>query len=292
MIRILYAIQARYTDAYGNEITREGTYTGKEVDLFGFDEATENIPVEIGLLNFDNVLSDIQMTSFSTEKSAAAAVFDNLEIKSGWDGFRVQYPELDEYAEGIISIFYVGHNQFTNTENDTMLLGSYPITPYAFSVDFIVEDTISSSTVVVTTEDVRGNIVNKRIERDIPVARSEQYNSANLALLDGPSMENTDKKTGIKYLFDGDRIGYQCLGADGGGKLYSFYSGTGVLTEEIDTSNSTWTFDLGTEQEVAQVRVYSHLNASTTGVRGDVQEPMKDTLNTTIRTRWRFTVYL
>lgn len=266
----IYAIQAKYKDFNGKDITIKGTYTGREAKLFGFNKATENIPVEINLIDHENRGSDAISKSFSTLDSAPYEVMENITVTEGWNGFRVRYSGLTDYTDGMMNIYYVGVNP--NTQNiDTLVVGTYPLQTGTFTFDYTdLPDTCTTSTVVVKTQDFRGNIVRKEVYPDVPIAFAEELNTKDVDLIGGSSIEDDNRKLGWNYLFDGDVRGKACLKGGLDTKFYSFMSEKGM----VYTENDVWTFDLKENHTLAWIRIYSHIAAMVQSSRGS-KGPMK-----------------
>lgn len=253
----VYGIQVKYKDYKGEDITVKGTHTNNQLDLFGFNKAQDDVPVEIALIDHDGNLSKTINRSFSTLNSAALSVFDELEVSSHWNGFRVSYPAFSGRSEGVVNIFFVGTNPKTN-EIDSLLVSSLPFfeNGHTFKYTGIEDESIKDVTIVVKTEDSRGNFIKKKIFEKVDVAHAKQFNSADIDFT-GSSIEDDSKKLGSKYLFDGDVRGEQCLEKGNSSKLYSYKSEEGA---EFDERN-VLTLDLKGENEIAWIRIYSHLSA-------------------------------
>ncbi len=253
----IYGIQAKYKDYKGKDMVVKGTHTSKQIELLGFNQAQTDVPVEISLLDLEGNASEILTRSFNTLSSAAYSVFDDLEVTPHWNGFRVSYPEMDGRAEGIVNIYYIGVNPKTNLV-DSLLVSSLPFAEDGHTVKYadISDESIDMVTVVVKTEDVRGNFVRTKIFEDIEVAHAGQFPSSEIGF-SGSSVENDSKKLGSKYLFDGDVRGEQCLLNGNSSKLYSYQS----EAQAEFNGNNVLTFDLNNEREISWIRIYTHLSA-------------------------------
>ncbi len=253
----IYGIQVRYKDFKGKDILIKGTHTNTQVELFGFNEAQSEVPAEIVLLDLDGNPSKPVHQTFSTLPSPALGVFDDLQVVSHWNGFRVSYPAFSGRFEGYMHIYFVGINPETHL-TDSLLVSSLPFTKQGRTVKYsdIDDETIDKVTVVIKTEDLRGNFVKKQVIENVEVARAGKFNSGNIAF-DGSSVEDDIKKMGWKYLFDGDVRGEQCLYNGNHLKYYSYKSEVGA---EFDGRNVI-TLDLLGGEEIAWIRIYSHLCA-------------------------------
>ena len=254
----IYGIMAKYKDYNGKEITVKGTHSNNSVELFGFNAAEDAVPVEVFLIDVEDNLTKPVIKSFSTLQSAALTVLDKIEVFPHWDGFRVKYPEISGRSEGYINIYYIGVNPKTN-EIDSLLVSSMPISKDGRNVQYTQLDdkSIEDVTVIVKTEDARGNVVKKKVYDNVEVAHSEQFDPQILLQgFEGSSVEDDSRKYGYKYLFDGDRKGEQCLTKGNSSKLYSYKSELGA-----EFNDNVITLDLQNEEEIAWVRIYSHLSA-------------------------------
>ncbi|RKD85149.1 uncharacterized protein DUF4959 [Mangrovibacterium diazotrophicum] len=253
----IYGIQAKYKDYKGQELVVKGTHTNNQLELFGFNEAQTEVPVEISLLDLEGNASETVTRTFNTKSSAAFSVFDELEVNPHWNGFRVSYPAFEGRAEGIVNIYYIGVNPKTNLI-DSLLVSSLPFAADGYTVKYadLEDESIDAVTVIVKSEDARGNVVKKKIFEDVAVSHAGQFPSGNIGF-SGSSEENDTKKRGWMYLFDGDVRGSQCLLKGDDKKDYSYRSLAGA---EFD-GNNVITLDLQNEHEIAWIRIYSHLSA-------------------------------
>ncbi|MFV0289845.1 MAG: DUF4959 domain-containing protein [Mangrovibacterium sp.] len=281
----VYAIQAKYKDLNGKDMLIKGTYSATQMKLFGFNAAQSSVPVEISLIDKNENVSDVLNKTFSTLPSAAVAVFDVLEVKSGWNGFRISYPGLGSETEGVLNIFTVGIDPKTQ-KLDTILLDTTPLQSTDFVYNYTdAADTVNSCVVVLRADDYRGNIAKREVYEATPV-RATQIPQANLDLIQGSSWEIEDPNyAGEKYLFDGDKIGWQNLQNSKGTNVlyYAFLSVkddqcvTATNAADPESTKNVWTFDLSAEEEVASVRVYSSLYARIPGNTGAGLFPMNQT---------------
>lgn len=285
----IYALQAKYKDYTGKDMLIKGTYTNNKIKLPGFNEAQTAVPVEISLLDKEDNQSKAINKTFATLPSAAVSVFEVIEVKSGWNGFRISYPGLGKNTEGVLNIYTLGINPKTQ-KLDTLLLDTAPLQATDYSYNFTgAADTAQTCLVVLRTDDYRGNVAHRKVYEKLPVVRAQQIAQDKLSLYSGScwedDVENGDKRltmSGEKYLFDGDKIGWQSLkySKSGDAKNYAFLS---IEEDECVTPTSTnnvWTFDLSASEEIASVRIYSALYAKTPG-QGAGYFAMKDNL------KWR-----
>ena len=121
----IFGVRARYNDAYGRQLVKEGTYLTDTLLLNGFAEARTNEPVRLTFLDSNLEESAPLDMTFNTADAATVALFDNLSVNPFWGGFNVIYTS-PSVVEGTVHIFYVGINPTTKQE-DNILVGSYPI---------------------------------------------------------------------------------------------------------------------------------------------------------------------
>ena len=105
----IYAVRARYTDAQGKMIEVSSSVFVDTLSLLGFNEARENVPVEIVFTNKNNVESEPIHRTFSTLVSGPYAFLDNVEIEEAWNGVYVRSNYTGE-GTGLVNVYYVGLN--------------------------------------------------------------------------------------------------------------------------------------------------------------------------------------
>lgn len=246
----VFSIRAQYTDAMGETLTVDGTYLSDSLELVGFNEARQNMPVYVSLLNNKQEESEKMELSFSTEDSAPAAFFKSVEVVPGWGGFQVNYdaPATTGYAH----IFYLGESPLTH-EPDTIWLGTITITEGHNSFIFSLQQEKDYNTVIITTEDFRGYRVNRRVWENVESYAMALFPSANISVLDPCEIVTEDEtlKMGSKYLFDGDTRGEQRRGADNPSRQYCMFgAGPNALGQY-------WILDLGEARMIAKLRMYA-----------------------------------
>lgn len=252
----IYAIKAEYTDFTGKDIVLKGTCYSNRIKIFGFTEAEDQIPIKISLLDKDNNVSKSIIEYFNTKIHGSVEIFDGIKVKSNWDGFKIDY-STEKESNGFINIGYIGISPKTH-KLSTLLVKSEPISKgnNVLSCSSIFDEKIEKVDVVVWTEDFRGNDVKKKIYKDIPVSRAEQFNCENVDFI-GDSDENEKYHTSWKYLFDGDKKGLKALELDGFWE-YCFKSNKKCVGEGYDPEKSVWTVDLKEAKELAYIRLYAH----------------------------------
>ena len=250
----IFSVRARYSDVQGKEVVCGASYLSDSVELVGFNEARENIPVYISFCDqADNVSKEMKLT-FSTEDSAPFAFFDKLQVSPHWGGFSVIY-EAPEYATGIAHVFYLGKDPLTN-DPDTLLISSFNISAGKDTMFFTLkQNELAENTVVIRTEDFRGYRVKQKVWEGVGAYFSQKLEPSAFEFIDvnNLSFENDNYKTGVQYLFDGDLKGRQAqiAGIDMK-KLYLF------LTKP-DAVGAPFIIDLKEPKVPASLRFYGAL---------------------------------
>ena len=246
----IFGIRACYTDAYGRQLVKEGTYLADSLLLNGFAEAQTDQPVRLTFLN--NNLEEsapIEMT-FSTEASAPVALFDNLSVNPFWGGFNVMYKSPD-VVEGTVHIFYVGINPLTKQE-DNILIGSYPILEGGDTLNFELKQALDELVVVVRTDDFEGNVVKTQTYSEIDALAMEQLSPDKFTFTfsDEFRIEDEEHQIGVKYLFDGQKKGANYRKNCQQGSKYKF----GTFVAGPYAFNERFVIDFGTPKVPAMLR--------------------------------------
>lgn len=206
----IFAMNIRYKDWQGFDILKACGYSGDSVLLDGFTRNQEGIKARISFVNQNNEESEAMEYEFSTLDSAPWSFFDDLMVRSSWNGFQVIY-KSPSVVTGMVHVFYLGTNPLTQKE-DTILMSSFPITQQGDTVNFIQKQERASNTVIVRTEDFHGFRVRQEIYPDIDAFRAEQWPMSASDFNDfGLSRESAKAKTGVEYLFDGELKGLERL---------------------------------------------------------------------------------
>ena len=252
----IFALNVRYANAQGKEVLKVGSYVGDSLFMDGFNEARQHVPARISLVNSRNEESEPIEVTFDTEDSAPYAFFKDIQVSSSWDGFQVIY-NTPEVVTGMVHVFYLGTNPLTHQE-DTILLKSFPINKGGDTLQFALQQERVKNTVIIRTDDFRGYRVRQETWKDIEAYFSENYPLTVDNYDDGGlSMEREDAKTGVKYLFDGERKGlgrleYVLKDAANRDECYTYVAGPYALGKPI-------VIDLKEEKIPAFIRIYSML---------------------------------
>lgn len=261
----IQGIEARYLDFKGDVIVLKGTYLNNQLDLFGFAEAQNDVPVELALLDFNGNRSKVIHRTFSTEASLASTILKDAEVYPHWSGFRLEMPAAEGVSSGRLNVYYVGRNPKTDAI-DTLSVLTTPMGNDKFTFLYSQIDTATNDvTILLKTEDARGNVVSRRIWKDIPVPHpvkhlmsADEFICAPGVSEENDAIEGFKVRTGKKYLFDGDKVGWQNLEANHPNAWYSFRTEEGV---EFDPNRNVFTLDLQAPKEVAWIDVYTNLCA-------------------------------
>ena len=115
----IFAMNIRYKDWQGLDVLKACGYSGDSVLLDGFTRSQEGIKAQISFVNQNNEESGAMEYQFSTLDSAPWSFFDDLTVRSSWNGFQVIY-KSPSVVTGMVHIFYLGTNPLTQ-EPDTIL---------------------------------------------------------------------------------------------------------------------------------------------------------------------------
>uniref|UniRef100_UPI004025A6A3 DUF4959 domain-containing protein n=1 Tax=Prevotella sp. TaxID=59823 RepID=UPI004025A6A3 len=243
-------IRVRYTDAQGKENIVLGSYLCDSLSLGGFNGATQNVPAYVSYIASNGDISDEYATSFSTADSGPYAFFEHAEVKSAWNGFELSYDIPDSRMKGLAHVFFVGKNPNTN-ETDTLLLGSVTLAKGKTSKFFRVKQDVSSTTVVIKTEDFGGYFVKQQKWEGIKAYPTQQLAPGDMTLTCSKSIEDDTHKLGLQYLTDGDLKGVKAL-AGSYSEYYTFAMGPYAFGTPIIV-------DMKEQKVPAAVRIYTQL---------------------------------
>lgn len=203
----IFGVRARYNDAYGRQLVKEGTYLTDTLLLNGFAEARTDVPVRLTFLNSNLEESASLEMTFNTADAATVALFDNLVVNPFWGGFNVTYSS-PSVVEGTVHVFYVGINPTTKQE-DNILVGSYPIVEGGDTLNFELKQALDELKVVIRTDDFEGNTVKTQIYEGIDALAMEMLSPDRFTFSFPTTLaiEDEPHEIGVKYLFDGQKKG-------------------------------------------------------------------------------------
>lgn len=245
-------IRVRYNDVNGKEVVLLGSYLSKQVELVGFNEARNNIPVFISYVDKNGHMSDEYETTFSTDDSGPYAFFENAEVKPAWNGFELSYNLPKEGMKGYAHVFYVGVNPNTG-QSDTLFVNTITLGQGKNSQFYSLKQQSEETTVVVKTEDFRGYFVREQVWENIKSYPTIKFDSNKLSITCPKSYEDDTYKLGIQYLTDGDTKGI--LSCSGSSKeYYTFVMGPYAFGEGLF-------IDMGSALVPSSVRIYAQMKA-------------------------------
>ncbi len=251
----IFGVRARYTNAYGEELIKDGTYLVDTILLSGFTEAQTTVPVKLSFFNSEFAESEPIELTFDTEAAATVAVFDNLTVNPFWGGFNVTY-KSPQTVEGTIHVFYIGTNP-TTQQLDSILMGSYPIVEGGDTLNFEIAQDLDQLDVVVRTDDYEGHRVKMEIYRDVPALIMDKLASEDFDFqFMGNIQEKEEYGLGTKYLFDGKKKGdgYRSHYMVGENRIFdTFVAGP-------EAFGKRFIFDLGSPKVPAALYGYAYLN--------------------------------
>ena len=155
-------LYVRYLDAFGKPVTRSASTSNDSLFLTGFNEAVSNVPAEVYIQRRDRSESNPIMVSFSTKDSGPVDFLKTVEVLSNWEGFTLRY-STPNYSEGLVNVFYLGKDPQTG-DPDTVLISSFTLEDAAYdeTISFKVKQAVEKPTVIIRTEDFRGNRVGEK----------------------------------------------------------------------------------------------------------------------------------
>ena len=251
----IFGVRARYANAYGEMLTKDGTYLVDTMMLGGFTEPQTAVPVTLSFFNSEFVESEPVEMTFSTEASATVAVFDSLTVNPFWGGFNVTY-RTPETVDGTIHVFYIGTNPSTQ-QLDSILMGSYPIMEGGDTLNFEIAQDVDQLDVVVRTDDYEGHRVKMEIYRDVPALLMDTLAPEEFTFrFTGEIQEREEYGLGTQYLFDGKKRG------DGFRSHYSIGESNvfDTFVAGPEAFGERFIFDLGSPKVPAALYGYAFLN--------------------------------
>ena len=246
----IYGIEVEYEGRDGDTKLVSGSYLGTQIEIGGFIEEVKDRPANIFIINRNHERSNPIVKNFSTKRCGALSIFDNLEMRSYWSGFQIQYNNEDN-STGFINVGYVGMNAYTK-ELDTLLLETVTINPGFQKINLtgLKLENPDKVDAVVWTEDFTGTIVKKMHYKDVKVLEDQICNGENFDF-HGSSNELEYFKLSWKYLFDGDIKGTRRMETTPS-NAFTFCSGNNSVPGE-------WIIDLKEQKRLAKARIYCPL---------------------------------
>lgn len=256
----IFGVRVRYTDAFGNQMMKDGSYLSDSLILSGFTEARKNVPAQVTFFNSSMVETEPLEVTFNTLPSATIAVFDELTVNPYWGGFNVTY-QSPETVSGMIHVFYLGINPKTKLQ-DSILMASFPIQEGGDTLNFVLKQAMDSTDVIVRTDDFKGYRVHQKVFKKLPCLSMDtlDYHDGEFDFrFTGKVWEDETYQFGQKYLFDGDKKGTTYRQNKLGGERYKY----ATFVTERDAFGERFIIDLKEERIPASVRLYAFLNYQT-----------------------------
>ena len=147
----------------------------------------------------------------------------------------------------------MGINPFTNAE-DTVLIASNAIVQGGDTLLFSLQQDNVYNTIVIQTEDHRGQPVKRKVWEEVEVYYPEKLNADQLIFIDveNKAIVSEKERCGISYLFDGDTKGEQRSKNGVRTMLFTFIAGP-------DAQGVPFIVDLKEGKIPAKVRIYGIL---------------------------------
>ena len=257
----IFGVQVRYTDAWGEKQVKNATYLSDSLVLDGFTEAQAAVPAQVTFFNRDMEESEPMEVTFSTEKSATVAVFDELVVNPYWGGFNVIY-DAPYMVNGMIHVFYIGTNPLKH-EPDSILVSSIPISEGGDTLNFVLQQSMDFVDVVVRTDSYSGKFVKQRIIEKLPCLSMDTLRGIDFDLqFTGTIVENEEYQFGMQYLSDGDKQGvnYWTNLRNGDAEKYStFMAGPEAFWDAEEPEQNRFIVDLREPKVPAAINLYAFL---------------------------------
>lgn len=250
----IFGVRVRYTNAWGEEQMKDGSYLVDSLLLDGFTEERQDVPARVSFFNrYMEESEPVEMT-FSTKKSATVAVFDELTVNTFWGGFNVTY-NAPQNVNGVIHVFYMGTNPLTH-EPDTILMSTVPIVEGGDTLNFVMQQAMDSVDVVVRTDSYKGYRVKQEIFRGLPCLSMDTLAPAEFEFkFTGDILENEEFQFGEEYLFDGDKKGWGYRRNVLAGERYKY----STFVAGPYAFNERFIIDMKEEKIPASVNLYAFL---------------------------------
>ena len=214
-------LYVRYNDAFGLPVTRSGSTANDSLILTGFNDAVSNVPAEVFVQRRNRSESTPIPVSFSTEDSGPVAFLKSVQVLSNWEGFTLMY-STPEYAEGLVNVFYLGKDPQTGGP-DTLLISSFTLDEASFdeTISFKVKQQVLKPTVVIRTEDFRGNRIAEKCFDGVEFVEQAMMPPSQFDFYCAVAMEEDHEYSdgdfwnfthiGPGQLFDGDCLGTKAI---------------------------------------------------------------------------------
>ncbi|MBQ9668396.1 MAG: DUF4959 domain-containing protein [Prevotella sp.] len=260
-------LYVRYNDAFGQPVTRSASTANDSLLLTGFNEAKSNVPAQVYVQRRDRTESTPIPVSFSTEDSGPVAFMKSVQVLSNWEGFTLMYSTPD-FSEGLVNVFYLGVDPQTGGP-DTVLISSFTLEDATVdeTINFKVKQQVDKPTVILRTEDFRGNRISEKSFEGVEFLEQAMMPSSEFDFYCAVAMEEEYEYSGSNYyfhqhigpdvLFDGDILGAKAIEYNG---LSTFVAGPNACGPDPFPMY----IDCRKERTIAGVRMYNALYADCT----------------------------
>lgn len=246
-------INVRYKDAFGDDILKTASCLCDSVVLTGFNEATDNIHASVTLCRRDRIESEPIEVTFSTKDSGPITFIDNLVVKSGWNGFTIDCPNMED-TRGMVHVFYLGTDPISH-EPDTILIDSFNLQEDEDLLVYQPQQESSVYDIVVRVEDYRGHMVKERVWPQIASITTRKLDTSDFNFICDNIITSESDKIGVQYLFDGDTKGTTWWNNSLRNEFYTFLAGPNAAGKEAHPMY----FDLKQMRMIAELRIYCML---------------------------------
>ena len=254
----VFGVRVRYANAWGEQMSKDGTYLTDSLVLRGFTEARQDVSARVSFFNNNMVESEPIEVKFNTENSATVAIFDSLEVNPFWGGFNITY-RSPETVSGMLHVFYLGTNPLTN-EPDSILMASTPIAEGGDTLNFVMQQAMETTDVIVRTDDFNGKRVKQQIFVGLPCLSMDTLKPDEFDFkYTGKVFENKEYELSLNYLFDGDKKGTKYRKNRMNGKQYKY----STFVTDAYAFGERFIIDLREEKIPASVSLYAFLNYQT-----------------------------
>lgn len=244
-------LKVRYTSPSGEELVRTSSMLTDSVMLIGFNEAMQHVAASVTLLKVNQEESEPIDVFFDTLDNGAITFLKEVQIKSGWDGFHVEFNN-PAHTSGMAHFYYLGVNP-QNNQPDTVLIESVLLTPGADTLIYKLEQSSPNHTVIIRTEDFYNPVVNERVWKNVAAYNTAKLEAGKLDFYYDFSVEDESASLGAKYLFDGDTKGESWMALKDPARYFTFLAGPQALDEPMY-------IDIRDSKLISELRFYCMLN--------------------------------
>lgn len=253
-------VSVSYVDEYGRTVRCSGSATCDSVELVGFNNAQDKVDAQVEYIMRDQSKSAPIDVTFSTLNSAPVEFLNSVNALSNWGGFSLSFKN-DAEAKGMVHVFYLGIDPLSQ-KADTILMNSFYLekdTVVQYKNYRMQQNVGDKVTIVVRTEDFRGNMVGEKSWNDVPLLEEKLINwGTDFDFFCDRIVTDEIGKTGIQYLFDGDKTGVSQTKEENFinvmySALCTFIAGPNAFGDDA----APWYVDLKRNRVVANIKMYA-----------------------------------